>query len=168
MKKWGKSLIQSFRFFLNCTILLTRLVCIKIIGCNSLPPQMKKSCLSRWRCGSFVWIEDRTSNDTVQVKMQLDLIKKNTEASWMLTGVWPREYSWRHAQLHCKVLLYFRKFQKTASLSSGGVFSVSFILRLCFFWLWEGTLTWNYLNSISLYFKIWLSWMLLYRKKKQL
>lgn len=47
-------------------------------------------------------MEAETLNDTVQEKMQLDcLIKKNNEASWMLISVWPREYSWSLAQLHC-------------------------------------------------------------------
>lgn len=93
--KVRKSLFQSFTFF-KLHICPQHLEVWKYWGAVVYHPKGKVLPVSRPRCGSFAWMEARTSNDTVQEKIQFDCLrkKKNSESSSMLTGVWPGEYSW--------------------------------------------------------------------------
>lgn len=93
-------MVDTFCF--SCTISLTIFGCLKIIGGTTLLSQRNKSCLS---FQVIVWVicwNIGRANGMVQEKMELDcLIKTNNKASCLLTSVWPREYSWSLAQLHC-------------------------------------------------------------------
>lgn len=162
-----KSLIQSFNlFFFKLHYLLTGFGCMKIAGSNSLPSQMKNSYLSFQVKGW--WVVWMNGGRDIKEKMQLDcLIKKNNEASWMLTGVWPREYSWSLAQLHC--------WQSSAVLPENNliisVWSVflclSYYVYILFLTLRRGTcLKQLYLNTISFYNFLEYIFLLLVLKKQ--